>query len=124
MAGEAPAVAHEDLLQSVYDAFNERDLDFMMLLLHPDVDWPNGMEGGRVRGHQAVREYWTRQWDIIDPIVKPQRFELLPDGRIVAHVHQLVRDLDGKVIMERTVQHIYRLDGAQIVSMHIHEAHN
>jgi hypothetical protein len=124
MAGEAPAVAHEDLLHSVYDAFNERDLDFMMLLLHPDVDWPNAMEGGRMRGHQAVREYWTRQWDIIDPIVKPERFELLPDSRIVAHVHQLVRDLDGKVIMESMVQHIYRLDGAQIVSMHIHEPHD
>ena len=121
MAGEAPAVAHEDLLQSVYDAFNERDLDFMMLLLHPDVDWPNGMEGGRVRGHQAVREYWTRQWDIIDPVVKPQRFELLPDGRILVHVHQLVRDLDGKVILEQMVQHIYLLDGAQIVSMEIRQ---
>jgi ketosteroid isomerase-like protein len=124
MPGEAPAVAYEDLLQSVYDAFNERDLDFIMLLLHPDVDWPNGMEGGRVRGHQAVRDYWTRQWDMIDPIVKPQRFESLPDGRVVVHVHQVVRDLDGKVIMERTVQHIYRLDGAQIVSMHIHEPQN
>jgi hypothetical protein len=121
MAGEAPAVAHEDLLQSVYDAFNERDLDFMMLLLHPDVDWPNGMEGGRVRGHQAVREYWTRQWDVIDPVVKPQRFELLPDGRILVHVHQLVRDLDGKVILAQMVQHIYLLDGAQIVSMEIRQ---
>jgi len=124
MAGEAPAVAHEDLLQSVYDAFNERDLDFMMLLLHPDVDWPNGMEGGRVRGHQAVREYWTRQWDVIDPVVKPQRFELLPDGRILVHVHQLVRDLDGKVILEQMVQHIYLLDGAQIVSMEIRRPQN
>ena len=121
MAAEAPALAYQDLLQSVYDAFNERDLDFMMLLLHPDVDWPNGMEGGRVRGHAGVREYWTRQWDVIDPIVKPQRFELLPDGRIVVHVHQIVRDLDGKVIMDRTLRHIYRLDGAQIVSMDIHE---
>ena len=121
MTGEAPAVAYEDLLHSVYEAFNERDLDFMMLLLHPDVDWPNGMEGGRVRGHEGVREYWTRQWDVVDPIVKPQRFELLPDGRIVVHVHQLVRDLDGKVIVERMVQHIYRLDGAQIVSMEIQE---
>jgi SnoaL-like domain len=121
MAGEAPAVAHEGLLQSVYDAFNERDLDFMMLLLHPDVDWPNGMEGGRVRGHQAVREYWTRQWDMIDPVVKPQRFELLPDGRILVHVHQVVRDLDGKVILEQMIQHIYLLDGAQIVSMEIRQ---
>jgi hypothetical protein len=121
MAGEAPAVAHEDLLQSVYDAFNERDLDFMMLLLHPEVDWPNGIEGGRIRGHQGVREYWTRQWDVIDPIVKPQRFESLPDGRIVVHVHQVVRDLERKVILDRMVQHIYRLEGAQILSMEIVE---
>jgi len=121
MAGEAPAVAHEDLLQSVYDAFNERDLDFMMLLLHPDVDWPNGMEGGRVRGHEGVREYWTRQWDLIDPIVKPQRFELLPDGRILAHVHQIVRDLDGKIILDQMIQHIYLIDGTQIISMEIVE---
>jgi len=26
------------------------------------VDWPNGMEGGRVHGHAEVRAYWTRQW--------------------------------------------------------------
>lgn len=119
MTGEAPALAYKDFLQSVYEAFNERDLDFIMLLLHPDVDWPNGMEGGRIRGHDGVREYWTRQWDLIDPIVKPQRFELLPDGRIVAHVHQVVRDLEGKVILDQTIQHIYLLDGAQIVSMDI-----
>jgi hypothetical protein len=120
VTGEAPALAYKDLLQSVYEAFNERDLDFIMLLLHPDVDWPDGMEGGRIRGHEGVREYWTRQWDLMDPIVKPQRFELLPDGRILVQVHQRVRDLDGKIILDQTIQHIYRLDGAQIVSMHIH----
>jgi hypothetical protein len=121
VTGEAPALAYKELLGSAYDAFNERDLDFLLLLMHPDVDWANGMEGGRIRGHEGVREYWTRQWDVIDPIVKPLRFESLPDGRIVAHVHQIVRDLDGKVILERMVQHIYRLDGPQIVSMEIHE---
>ena len=121
MTGPAPALAYNELIQSAYDAFNERDLDFLLLLLHPDVDWANGMEGGRIRGHQGVREYWTRQWDVIDPIVKPQRFELLPDGRVRVHVHQIVRDLDGKVIAERTVHHIYRLDGAQIASMDIQE---
>ena len=48
----------------------------------------------------------------------------LPDGRIVVHVHQIVRDLDGKVILDRTVQHIYRLEGAQILSMEIAETHS
>lgn len=122
MTVPAPALAYNDLLQSAYDAFNERDLDFLLLLMHPEVDWANGMEGGRIRGHQAVRDYWTRQWDVIDPIVKPQRFETLPDGRIIVHVHQVVRDLDGNVILDRTVQHIYRLEGAQILSMEIQES--
>ena len=121
MTGSAPALAYHELIQSAYDAFNERDLDFLLLLLHPDVDWANGMEGGRIRGHEGVREYWTRQWDVIDPIVKPQRFESLPDGRIVVHVHQVVRDLERKVILDRMVQHIYRLEGAQILSMEIVE---
>jgi ketosteroid isomerase-like protein len=122
VTGPAPALAYNELIQSAYDAFNERDLDFLLLLLHPDVDWANGMEGGRIRGHQGVREYWTRQWDVIDPIVTPQRFETLPDGRIAVHVHQVVRDLDGKVILDRMVQHIYRLVGPQIVSMEILES--
>ena len=122
MTGEAPAIAYNELLQSAYDAFNERDLDFLLFLLHPDVDWANGMEGGRIRGHQGVREYWTRQWDLIDPIVKPLRFETQPDGRIVVHVHQVVRDLDGKVILDQNIEHVYLLDGAQIVSMEIRQA--
>ena len=120
MTGEAPALAYNELLQSAYDAFNERDLDFLCLLLHPEVDWPNALEGGRIRGHEGVREYWTHQWDVIDPVVKPQRFETLPDGRIIVHVHQVVRDLDGKVLLDNTVQHVFRLEGPQIVSMHIH----
>ena len=106
MTGPAPALAYNELLQSAYDAFNERDLDFLLLLMHPDVDWANGMEGGRIRGHQAVREYWTRQWDIIDPIVKPQRFESLPDGRTLVHVHQVVRDLEDRKSTRLNSSHV------------------
>jgi hypothetical protein len=38
--------AHEDLLQTLYGAFNARDIDAALAGMHPDVDWPNGMEGG------------------------------------------------------------------------------
>jgi nuclear transport factor 2 (NTF2) superfamily protein len=117
--GQAPAHEFNDVLLSVYEAFNERDLDFVLLVMHPDVDWPNGMEGGRIRGREDLRAYWTRQWDQMDPIVHPQRFEHLPDGRIVAHVHQVVRDLEGNVIVDQIVQHIYRVQDAEIVSMEI-----
>lgn len=51
-----------DLLAGVYNAFNARDVDRVLAAVHPEVDWPNGMEGGYVHGHAAVRDYWTRQW--------------------------------------------------------------
>jgi len=56
-----------ELLISTYEAFNARDVDAVLAVMHPDVDWPNGWEGGRVYVHQGVRDYWTRQWRVIDP---------------------------------------------------------
>ena len=61
---------HEELLRRAYEAFNARDVDAVLALMHPDVDWPNGMEGGRVLGRAAVREYWTRQFEMIDSRVE------------------------------------------------------
>ena len=50
----------EDLLTKSYAAFNARDIETALALMHADVDWPNGMEGGRVIGHDEVRQYGTR----------------------------------------------------------------
>ena len=35
----------------------------MLAVLADDVAWANGMDGGHVHGREAVREYWTRQWN-------------------------------------------------------------
>ena len=43
------------LLRRAYEAFNARDIEAVLSLLQPDVDWPNVMEGGREHGHEAVR---------------------------------------------------------------------
>jgi ketosteroid isomerase-like protein len=45
----------EELLRRAYAAFNARDLDGALVLMHPDVDWPNAIDGGRVHGHDEVR---------------------------------------------------------------------
>jgi ketosteroid isomerase-like protein len=77
-----------DLFTRIYESFNARDIDAVLAVMHPDVDWPNGWEGGRVIGHQAVREYWTRQWAAIDPRVEPVGFETDEDGRTVVKVYR------------------------------------
>ena len=111
-----PAAA---LLGQTYAAFNARDVDAVLALMHADVDWPNGMEGGRVHGHRAVREYWTRQWGSIDPRVEPRAFATEADGRIAVDVRQVVRDRAGALLKDEMVQHVYRIEGGLIRSMEI-----
>jgi hypothetical protein len=108
-----------DLLTSAYNAFNARDIDAALAAMHPDVDWPNGMEGGRVHGHDAVRAYWTRQWGLIDPRVEPRRFSTDETGRIVVDVHQVVRDRAGNLIANEMVQHVYLIEDGLVRSMEI-----
>lgn len=109
----------EQLLRHAYAAFNARDIDGALALMHPDVDWPNGMEGGREVGHDAVRAYWTRQFDLIDSHVEPMGFEVDDEGRIVVHVHQVVRDLEGSVLSDGRVRHVYTLRDGLVSRMEI-----
>src|SRR5215831_6060297 len=111
-----------DLLKFVYAAFNRREIDAILLKMHPQVEWPNGMEGGWVHGREGVREYWSRQWKVVDPHVDPVSIEAAEDGRTVVNVHQMVRDLKGTVLMDRMVQHVYSIAGGLIVGMEIREA--
>jgi ketosteroid isomerase-like protein len=109
----------QDLLRRAYAAFNARDIDGALELMQPDVDWPNGMEGGREVGHDAVRAYWTRQFGLIDSHVEPVGFTEDAEGRLVVDVDQVVRDLDGVVIADQRVQHVYTLRDGLIVRMDI-----
>ena len=106
-------------LTNAYNAFNARDLEAALAAMHPEVDWPNGMEGGRVHGHSAVREYWTRQWSLIDPHVEPRRFSTDASGRIIVDVHQIVHDRAGNIIADQMVQHVYLIQDGLIRSMEI-----
>lgn len=110
-----------DLLSFVYDAFNRRDIDSILVRMHPDVEWPNGMEGGWVHGRDGVRAYWTRQWGMVDPHVEPVRFESDNQSRIVVSVHQIVRDLTGAMLLDRMVQHVYAIEDGLIRRMEIRE---
>lgn len=107
---------------ALYAAFNRRDADAVLAAVAPDVDWPNGFEGGRVHGHAAVRAYWLRQWAAVDPRVEVQRVTVDADGRRVVDVHQVVRDLSGNVLADQTVQHVYETRDGLVQRMDIRGA--
>lgn len=110
-----------DLLNEVYRAFNARDIETVLAHLHPAVEWPNGMEGGYVHGHDGVRAYWTRQWGMIDPSVEPRGFRA-EAGRIAVDVHQVIRDRAGAVLREQMVRHVYTIEDGLIRRMEIVKA--
>ena len=108
-----------ELLRKIYAAFNRREIDTVLATLAPSVDWPNGMEGGRVQGRDAVRAYWTRQFGMVSSQVEPVTFRTEPDGRIAIDVHQIVHDLAGKLLSDQMLGHVYTFHQCKIVHMEI-----
>src|SRR5258707_15862510 len=98
-----------ELLRAAYAAFNERDIDAALATMAPDVAWPKAFKGGFARGHQEVRAYWTEQWSEIDPRVQPTSFHPEAGGRILVHVHQVVRAMAGAVVADGHVGHRFPL---------------
>ena len=101
------AARHEQLLRSLYEAFNARDVETCLAAMTPDVDWANGWEGGRVVGRDAVRDYWQRQWAAINSTAEPTRVTERQDGTIEVAVHLVARDHDGKVLNDAQGRHVY-----------------
>jgi ketosteroid isomerase-like protein len=110
-----------DLVRRAYAAFNARDLDSALAALHPNVDWPNTIDGGRVRGHDEIRRYWMGQFEFLDPRVEPQDFFEDEHGRLVVEVRQVVRDLEGTLIADERVEHVYAFRDGLIARMDIRE---
>ena len=99
-----------EFLKRIYDRFNARDMDTVLAAMHQDVVWANGMDGGHVHGRDGVRDYWTRQWAMIAPHVEPAEFSMGPEGEVVVEVHQVVHDLNGNLLADKMVGHIFRIE--------------
>lgn len=116
-----------ELLRWAYAAFNARDFEAAFATMAPDVTWPRAFKGSFVRGHEAIRAYWSEQWSEIDPHVEPVAFHIEDAERgggtscILVEVHQLVRGLDGSILGDERVGHRFTLKARLIQGMEICE---
>jgi hypothetical protein len=108
-----------DMIKKAYAAFNARDIDAVLSVLHPKVHWANGWEGGYVNGHDEVKAYWNRQWKEVDPKVEPVSIKDKQDGQVEVDVHQIVRDLKGNIVFDGFVRHFYTIENGLIKKMEI-----
>jgi phage pi2 protein 07 len=112
---------NQQLLQSLYAAFNNRELETIISVMSPDVKWANGLEGGFVYGREAVREYWTNQFKVIQVQLETLKFETDENNRNVVAVHQIVKDLQGNLLADMTVKQIFTIENGAIVLYEIGE---
>jgi len=113
------------VIEQAYSAFNKRDIDGALALMTQDVTWPKASEGGKVVGKDEIRAYWTRQWSEFDPHVEPLAMTEEDGGqtgvktgvRIRVRVHQLVKSLQGDVLADGEVFHVFTVDDGLIAAM-------
>ncbi len=102
------------MVRGALAAFNKRDFDAVLALLHPEVSWPNLVEGGRIRTRAAIRAYWDDQLAIIGVLLDPHELVVLGDN-VTLLLHQTILDLDGVVIAELRVRGRFELKEGLIV---------
>lgn len=105
------------VIEQAYSAFNKRDIDGALALMTEDVSWPKASEGGKVIGKEEVRAYWIRQWSQFDPHVEPLAITEEDGGKIRVTVHQLVKSLQGEVLSDSEVLHVFTLNDGRIAAM-------
>ena len=108
----------EDFFIELYNNFNAREIEKVISQMADNVKWANGMEGGFVYGHEGVREYWLRQFKMIRSQVTPLKISTA--GNTVAiNVRQIVHDMEGNLLMDEPVQHIFTLEDGKISEFQI-----
>lgn len=105
------------IIEQAYSAFNRRDIIGALARMTEDVSWPKASEGGKVRGKEEVRAYWTRQWSEFDGHVEPLAIVEEEGGKARVRVHQLVKNLQGNVLWDGEVLHVFTMKNGLIAAM-------
>ena len=109
-----------NFFQSLYKNFNDRKIDLVIAKMTDNVKWANGMDGGYVYGHHGVKEYWTRQFTMVSSNVTPLIIDI--ENEVVKiKVHQVVHDLNGKLLADEFVYHFFHLKDNKIAEFDIGE---
>lgn len=117
-------MSFEDTIKKAYSAFNGRNINNALSTMQPDVQWSKAWEGGYISGHDEIKQYWTRQWTEINPNVEPVGFNERENGSLEVKVHQNVKDLQGNLMFDGFVKHIYTFQDGLIKTMDIELVEN
>lgn len=110
-----------DTVRALYDAFKSQDLDRLLALMHPEIEWnqmPGFPGGGRWRGaeqvfenvFQPLQERWTGFGTQID--------EIHSDGNTVVALGKYVGTFNATGhSIEVGVAHVYRVEDGKVTRL-------
>jgi ketosteroid isomerase-like protein len=105
-------------LEEGYDAFNRREVDFVLQRFDPQTEWPDMLAGRTLRGPDAVREYWRAQFEVISSRVEPA--EIAQDEtRAAVFVDQSVCELASGEEQSGRVVHLWTFARERVVRMEV-----
>lgn len=107
----------KSLIKTAYTAFNERDIEMALSTMRNNVRWCNGWEGGILNGHNEIKLLWTKQWTEINPKLEPIGYDERANGSVEVRVYQNIKDLDGNLMFDGLVKHIYTFQKGLIQTM-------
>lgn len=102
-------------------AINGRDFEVALALLHPDVDWQDIVNGGRLHGVAAVRAYWTQINNLLTTGATPITYRLIGEDRIAVRMLHSVTGRQGKAWGEEALTQVFTFRDGLIVRMDLDE---
>ncbi len=110
---------NERALRDSYAAFNSGDLELAAGILANDVEWPDQLEGTMLVGRDATIAYWKRLLGL-----QRHEYEVVhcqPDqhGDLVISLLRKVYALNGQLISNGLIRHVYRFRCGKVVRMQV-----
>lgn len=109
------------LIAELLIAWNEQDFAAAQRLLHPRVDWRDLMNGGRLSGPAAVRDYWHGVYSLVTSGSSIVETRLLGEDRVVVKILHSIRDKQGRLWSEEAVTQVFTFKDGLIIRMDVDE---
>jgi ketosteroid isomerase-like protein len=113
--------ALNELVAAAYDSFNRGDVEPILDLLHPDVEWippPTSLEPRPLRGRHAVREYLAPNFfesQTAEPL------ETIEHGnRLLVVARVRARGRGSGIEIDQTVYHLLTIEDGRAVRFEVH----
>ena len=107
----------EEVVERVYAAWNKGDVDGMLALIHPDIEWRPGTDSPFAGVHSGLDgfERYTRSWADTFEHMHIDLGAIRTRGEwLMAELRQRSRPPGGSVDIDAVATHVWRVDEGKI----------